>query len=164
MRRFGLLFAAVATFVGCGPGDNELGGSISELFPLEVSRVDVLRNEHALQISYYRNHGAEVDLVLRLTVALQDLEVKPGAKLDLAGEYAPGHPRTTVVHIGSGEPTRHFPRVQHGDLTIDEGGNVGEPTRGDFSLSFEQSGEFGSGRTAFGGFNGTAQDAGFGDP
>lgn len=165
-RRVAGAVACVAALVcaasGCG-ADNALGGSVSELFSLEVSRVEVLRNADALQVSYLRNRGAEVDLVARLTVALEGLSLAPSEKVDLAGEYAPGHLRTTVVHISGGEPARVFPPVKQGDMTLSEGGGVGEATRGEFSLSFEQNGEYGSGRTLFGTFRAQAQDAGF-DP
>lgn len=151
------------SFCACG-ADNSLGGSVSELFPLDVSRVDVLRNEEALQVSYYRNNGPDVDLVLRLNVALQDVELKPGKKISLAGEYAPGHQRATVVHIGSGEPTRLLPPVKQGDLVITSGGEPDQDTRGNFSLSFDQSGDYGAGRTVYGNFSALAKDAGFDPP
>lgn len=154
--------AAVAALSGCG-ADNSLGGSVSELFDLEVSRVEILRNAEALQVSYYRNRAANVDLVARLTVALEGLTLQPGEKIDLAGTYAADHLRTTVVHIAGDEPARVFPPVKQGELNLTEGGNVGEVTRGEFSLSFEQNGGYGSGRTLFGTFRAPAQDAGF-DP
>jgi hypothetical protein len=162
--RRGVLCGLLLHLCGCGMGPNELSGSVSELFPLEVSAVEVLRNEHALQISYYNNRGAELDLVLRITVALADLELLPGRKLDLTGEYAPGHARTTVIHLPSGEPARLFPRLSQGDLQLRSGGEVDQPTRGDFSLAFEQSGGFGSGRTVKGTFDAVVLDAGYGDP
>lgn len=148
----------------CGGGDNSLGGSVSELFPLEVSRVQVLRNDEALQVSYYRNRGADVDLVVRVTVALQGVALSPGEKIDLSGEYAPGHLRTTVVHIAGGEPARALPPVKTGDLVVTRGGGVDEETAGNFSMSFEQNGNYGSGRTLYGNFRSVAEDAGFGDP
>ncbi len=156
-----VIAAALMSFSGCGPGDNGLGGSVSELFPLEVSRVEVLRNDQAIQVSYYNNRGAELDLVLQVTVALQDLVLEPGAKLPLQGEYAPGHQRTTVVHFAGGEPRRLLPNVKSGDLEIEEGGGIDEETRGNFSMSFEQNGGFGGGRNVTGRFNAVAKDAGF---
>ena len=158
-----LSLSLVLPMSGCGPGDNALGGSVSELFPLEVSRVDVLRNDQALQISYFNNNGVELDLVLQLTVSLQDVTLEPGVKIPLQGEYAPGHQRTTVVHLAGGEPRRLLPKVTTGDLVIDEGGGIDQRTRGNFSLSFEQGSEFGGGRNVHGTFNAVAKDAGFGE-
>lgn len=156
--------AGVLLLTACGGGPNSLGGSASELFPLEVSRVDVLRNEEALQVSYYRNRDADVDLVVRLSVALEGLELLPGQEIDLAGEYAPGHLRTTIIHLPGGEPARALPPVKAGDMVITRGGGIDEPTEGNFSVSFEQNGGYGSGRTLYGNFSGVAVDAGFGTP
>lgn len=143
-------------------GTNSLGGSIGELFSLEVSRVEVLRNSEAIQISYYSNRGEGIDIVARVTVATQDIDLRPHNKIQLRGEYRPGHQRTTVIHFAWGEPVRNLPPVKRGDLTIASGGNPGESTRGDFSMSFDQGGDVGAGRTLYGNFSTTAADAGFG--
>ena len=87
LRLSGLLVAW--GLLGCG-GANSLSGSVEELFSLEVSRVEVLRNDEALQVSYYRNNGLDVDLVARLTVATEGLELKPGSKVSLAGRTDSG--------------------------------------------------------------------------
>jgi hypothetical protein len=145
---------------GCA-GDNSLGGSVSELFPLDVSRVEVRRNPEALQVSYYNNRGEDIDLVVRVTVATQGLEIRPGKKIDLAGEYQPGHQRTSAIHLAWGEPVRNLPPVKTGDLVVSSGGNPGEGTRGNFSMSFDQGGDLGAGRTLYGSFSTTALDGGF---
>lgn len=147
--------------MGCS-GANSLSGSVEELFSLEVSRVEVLRNAEALQVSYYRNNGLDVDLVARLTVATEGLDLKPGAKVSLAGTTESGVARATVVHLAAGEPVRVFAPVDKGDLEIDDGGGVGQPTRGNFSLSFQRGEEYGAGRSLEGRFSTTAMDAGFG--
>jgi hypothetical protein len=54
--------AALAVAVGCGMGDNGLAGSISEVFPLDVSTVHVLRNDQA-GVQYQANHDRDIDLV-----------------------------------------------------------------------------------------------------
>ena len=159
LRLCGLL--AGWMLLGCG-GANSLSGSVEELFSLEVSRVEVLRNAEALQVSYYRNNGLDVDLVARLSVATQGLELKPGAKLSLAGTTDSGVARATVVHLAAGEPARVFAPVNKGDLQLDEGGDIDQPTRGNFSLSFQQGTDFGAGRSLEGRFTATAMDAGFG--
>ncbi len=150
-----------AVVVGCG-ADNSLSGSAGELFPLEVSRVEVRRNAEALQVSYYRNTATDVDLVARLSVDTAGLELKPGLEVDLAGRASNGHARATVVHLAAGEPARVFAPVEKGDLVLDEGGNPGELTRGDFSLSFQKGEGYGAGRTLSGRFSALALDAGFG--
>jgi hypothetical protein len=158
----GLAGLALGAGAACGLGDNELGGSVSELFPLDVSRVEVLRNGEALQVSYFRNNELDVDLVVRLTVATEGLDLRPGAKVDLAGTTPSGLARATVVHLNAGEPARVFAPVEKGDLQLDEGGNPGEATRGDFSMSFQKGEGFGAGRNLEGTFNAVAEDASFG--
>ncbi|MFP2904457.1 hypothetical protein ACLESD_05255 [Pyxidicoccus sp. 3LFB2] len=152
-----------AGLTACGLSDNELSGSVSELFPLgNVSRVEVLRNAEALQVSYYRNNELDVDLVVRLTVATEGLELRPGSKVNLAGMTPSGVARATVVHLNAGEPARAFAPVENGDLQLDEGGNPGETTRGDFSMSFQKGDGYGAGRSLEGAFKATAVDARFG--
>jgi hypothetical protein len=147
--------------LGCG-GPNSLSGSVEELFSLEVSRVEVLRNAEAFQVSYYRNNGFDVDLVARLTVATEGIELRPGSKVDLSGNTPAGLARATVVHVAAGEPARIFGLVDKGDLELDEGGGAGEPTRGDFSMSFRRGEGYGAGRSLEGRFASLAMDAGFG--
>jgi hypothetical protein len=67
-----------------------------------------------------------------------------------------------VVHLAAGEPARVFAPVDKGDLELDEGGGIGEPTRGDFSMSFQRGDGYGAGRSMEGRFSSTALDAGFG--
>jgi hypothetical protein len=150
-----------AGLVGCG-ADNSLSGSVGDLFPLEVSRVEVRRNAQALQVSYFRSTATDVDLVVRVSVDTEGLELKPGQKVDLAGETSAGHARATVVHLAAGEPARVLAPVEKGDLVLDEGGGPGEPTRGDFSMSFQQGEGYGAGRTLSGRFSAQALDGGFG--
>ncbi len=158
-RLVGLL-ASVGLW-GCGES-NSLSGSVEELFSLEVSRVEVLRNPEALQVSYYRNNGLDVDLVARVTVATEGLELRPGSKVQLGGNTQSGVARTTVVHLAAGEPARVFGPVDKGDLELDEGGDIGQPTKGDFSMSFQRGDGYGAGRSLEGRFTSLAVDAGFG--
>ncbi|MFP2931807.1 hypothetical protein ACLESO_42855 [Pyxidicoccus sp. 3LG] len=154
---------SVAGLTACGLEDNTLAGSVSELFPIgDVSRVEVLRNAEALQVSYYRNNELDVDLVVRLTVATEGLDLRPGSKVDLAGTTPSGQARASVVHLNAGEPARVFAPVENGDLRLDEGGNPGETTRGDFSMSFRKGEGFGAGRSLEGAFKAEAMDASFG--
>jgi hypothetical protein len=146
---------------GCGES-NSLSGSVEELFSLEVSRVEVLRNAEALQVSYYRNNGLDVDLVVRVTLATEGIDLRPGSKVDLAGNTPSGVVRTTVVHLAAGEPARVFAPVDKGDLELDEGGAIDQPTKGDFSMSFQRGDGYGAGRSLEGRFSSLALDAGFG--
>jgi hypothetical protein len=157
----GALGLFVVAALACG-GENSLGGSVDALFPLQVSRAEIRRNEEAFQVSYFNNRGHELDLVAQLTVALAGLDFRPGVKVDLAGEYEVGHPRATVVHAAGGEAARQLPAIHKGDLVLEQGGGPDELTRGNFSLGFVQGTEYGAGRTLYGNFAGVALDAGFG--
>jgi hypothetical protein len=161
--RLCLSFAAALPLAGCGK-DNDLHGSVSELFSLGFSRVDVYRNSDALQVSYYANRGPDVDLVIRLAVAVGDLQLENHQKIPLDGEYAPGHARTSVVHMAGGEAMRTFPPVSKGDLVFTSGATSLEGVRGNFDMSFIQTSDYGGGRSLGGSFaTAFAKDASF-DP
>ena len=166
MRRrflFGMTLGALL-LLACG-GDNSLSGSLSEIFDLDVSRMEVRRNEQAIQVTYLRNRGVFLDVVARVAVSLDDVEIKPGVRIELGGMTDGGTLRTTVVHAPGGEPVRNLPPVKRGDMIIYEGGSVGEVTKGNFSMLFEnEGGDLGYGRTLVGRFSGTAIDAGYGLP
>lgn len=154
--------AVVCSLASCGP-DNGLWGSLSEVFPLDVSSVQVLRNEQALQLTYVHNRGAFLDVVARVSISTQGITLQPGAKIALEGEYAPGHQRTTVVHAPGGEPARLLPVVEQGNIFISSGGEIGQVARGNFLVRFAATGgDLGQGRTLGGNFSGAAMDAGFG--
>jgi hypothetical protein len=154
--------AALLAGFGC-MGDNSLGGSMSEVFPLDVSFVDILRNQQAFQVNYYANNGNDVDLVAQVTLSLDGLNFQPGVDVPLQGLDADGGQRTTVLHLAAGSPPEPLPEVSLGDLQLNSGGDVGESTQGNFSMSFVADGGFGGGRTLYGNFSGVAQDAGYGD-
>jgi hypothetical protein len=146
---------------GCGV-DNSLSGSVGELFSLEVSKVEVSRNVEALQINYFLNRDQYIDLVAGVTVAIGDQNIHDGTKFALQGEYPPGHQRTTVVHLASGEPVRLLPPVKQGDMQISKNGNPGDQMKGNFSMSFGTGGDLGDGRTLAGSFSAIVRDGGFG--
>ena len=159
----GVLATGLALVVGLGcMSDNSLGGSMSEVFPLDVSRVDILRNDQAFQVSYYNNNGNDVDLVARIVVSLDGLNFRPGGDFALQGEDDAGQ-RTSVLHLAAGSPPQPLPEVSLGDMQLSSGGNVGVSTTGNFSMSFVADGGYGGGRTLYGNFSGVAQDGGFGD-
>ncbi|MBI3186034.1 MAG: hypothetical protein HYZ28_28185 [Myxococcales bacterium] len=148
--------------LGCRPQGGVLSGSVGELFSLQVSRIELSRNEEAFQVTYLFNRAAELDVVVRITVALKGVDFSPGKRISLDGEYEPGHARTTVVRVPGGEPARRFPPVKKGDLNLGSGGGADEPTDGDFSMVFDSTGgDIGQGRTLVGSFAGTPVDAGF---
>jgi hypothetical protein len=174
LRRLGL---ATALLLGAAClEDNSLSGSMSEVFPLGVSRVEVYKNDEAIQVTYLANRGIYLDVVARVTIALHYPDggtnsvdggflrpLVPGTDLDVAGDYLLGHPIASVVHAPGGEPVRLLPPVQKGDFHVSAGGQPGVMTSGDFSMVFmDTGGDIGFGRTLVGRFSGVAVDAGFG--
>lgn len=165
----------LAALLLCSCLDNSLGGSLSEVFPLDISGTELRRNDQALQVTYFRNRGVFLDVVARISVSLEvdgvseDGGVKylvpaDGTSIEVVGDYADGHPRCVVTHAPGGEPVRNLPRIKRGDLVIASGGGLGEVTAGNFSVLFEQEGgDLGFGRTLYGNFKGEMLDAGFGE-
>lgn len=152
---------AACAVAGC-IDDSVLQGSLSEIFPLTVSNESVMRNNEAFQVTYLANEPAGVDVVAQLQVSLSGVAFLPGANVQLGGEYAPGHPRCTVIHHADGEAERALAPVAKGTLSLGAGGQPGQGTSGSFSLAFVNDGvSYGSGRTLLGTFNGIAVDAGF---
>lgn len=164
-RRSGVLLAALGVVVSlaCGQGDNSLSGSLSEVFDLDVSTVHVIRNDEALVVSYEHNAGRDIDLVLRFTLALDQLPVQTGKSVKLDGFTDGGTLRATFLHNAAGEPARVLPDVSIGEFTLDKGGDPGDDTSGSFSASFVSDGTYGSGRAVSGRFHATALDGGYGD-
>jgi len=164
-RRSGVLLAAlgVVASLACGQGDNSLTGSLSEVFDLDVSTVHVIRNDEALVVSYEHNAGRDIDLVLRFTLALEQLPMQTGKSVKLDGFTDGGTLRATFLHNAAGEPARVLPDVSIGEFTLDKGGNPGDDTSGSFSASFVSDGTYGSGRAVSGRFHATALDGGYGD-
>ncbi len=168
MKSFIRVLVVSLALSGCG-ADNALGGSVGELFPLTVSKVEVLRNDFAVQVTYYANRGTFLDVVARVVVSTKapdggTLDLRPPVKIPLEGESEPGHQRTAVARIPGGEAVRTFPNVKKGDIVITELGLEGRPSKGNFSMLFELvGGDLGQGRTLTGTFSvPNTKDAGFG--
>jgi len=158
-----LTSAVVVAAVACGGGSNSLGGSLSEVFSLDVSSAHVIRNDDALVVSYEANRGRDIDLVLRFTLALDQLSLQRGRTLRISGTTDAGILRATFLHNAAGEPARVLPPVSVGQFTLDTGGSPGEDTSGSFDVSFVSDGSYGSGRGVSGHFRATALDGGYGD-
>ena len=135
---------------------------MSEVFPLDVSTVEILRNDYAFQVSYYNYNGTAIDLVARVSVDLSGWDFVAGKDYTLQGSDDGGQ-RTSVLHLAAESPPEPLADVHLGDLQLNTGGNVGQYTQGNFSMSFISDGGFGGGYTLQGNFSGQAQDAGYGD-
>jgi hypothetical protein len=160
--RPGLGVLAIGGLLSLSCNHGPLTGSVSELFPLDVQKEQIRVNTNAFEVTYLASDGLNEDIVVQLTVALQGANFKAGQDIPLAGEYAPGQQRATVSHLSAGQAEVVFPAVSDGDLKLSSGGNPGEQTSGNFSLSFVNSPNTGGGRTLQGNFSGLAVDAGYG--
>lgn len=150
MKRIALLTLLAAT--GC-LATPELDGSLGEAVDLSFNTVELKRSPKAIQISYLRSEGREV--TARLTVVTDAVSLTPGVEYSLAGEYAPGHPRATLVRAVDGEPLRTFPPVARGVLIFDAAPDPGAEITGEFSLSLQEGEAFGAGRSLRGTFKAT---------
>jgi hypothetical protein len=151
-----LKLVAVLWLLGLpGCGGNSLGGSISDAFDLNFSDIVIRRSTKAVQITYLRSEGNEV--VMRITVDLEDVDVTKGGSVDLAEEYAPGHPRAAVSRAMNGEPVLQLPPVVQGTLTLSDDPAPGNSITGEFSARFGEGGDLGSGRTLNGKFSGVVE-------
>ena len=160
----GLLLAA-SLAAACG-GDNALSGSVSEVFPLDVSRVEIARNNEAFQVTYFNNRGLFLDVVARVSVYVNDVDPDGGWRrpISLVGITDGGVERCVVAHAPGGEPVRLLPPVKNGSLELSSGGEPGQVATGRFSILFaDEGGDLAAnGRTLNGNFLGVAVDAGFG--
>jgi hypothetical protein len=149
------LLAALLGIPGCGA--NGLTGSLAEAFDLSYSDIVLKRSGTAFQVLYTKSYGNET--VMRLTVATAGVDSTHGGSINLAAEYAPGHPRAAVSRAVDGEPVRSLPPVAQGDLTLNNPCEAGQDCAGTFSLRFGEGGDLGAGRTLVGIFSGTVQGA-----
>jgi hypothetical protein len=72
-------------------------------------------------VSYEHNAGRDIDLVLRFTLALDQLSLQTGRAMNLAGSTDGGILRATFLHNAAGEPARVLPDVSIGEFTAGPG-------------------------------------------
>ena len=128
---------------------------VSEAFDLSFSDTIIRRSSKAVQVTYLRSEGNEV--VMRVTVDIEDLDISHGGTFNLAEEYSPGHPRAAVSRAVDGEPVRQLPEVVQGEMTLSGSPDPGNNISGEFSVRFGEGGDLGSGRTLNGRFTATVQ-------
>lgn len=152
MRRLALVVFLLA-LPGCG--SDSLDGSLAEAFDLSYSSILIRQSPSAVQVTYLRSHGNEV--VMRITVATEGVDLSSGVSINLAGEWSAGHPRAAVSRAVDGEPVRQLPPVVKGELRLNDAVVPGKDLSGSFAVSFGEGGDLGSGRTLNGHFSGTVQ-------
>jgi hypothetical protein len=169
MLAFGLLTLA------CCSTSNSLTGSVSELFPagvntpggLAFNSVDVRSDSEAFVVTYYYTQNAQTTTVIQLHVDIDagydggPFNFAPGQTIDLSGDVSSGLPRTSVIHVETGQSAQVLPPVLHGSLSLGCSLQVGQTSCGSFSMSFVDDGTAGSNRTLAGSFDQTLQNGEF---
>ena len=147
MRKLATLLSLLAS-TGCGV--NVLDGSLSEAYDLAFSDVKVQRGQQAMAVTYLAASGNET--VAKLTVDLSGVALSGGGSINLAEDYAPGHPRATVTRAMQNEPVLVLPQIDQGQLSLSAPPDPGNTISGSFHILFGQGGDLGAGRTLDGKF------------
>lgn len=152
-----LLFLGLAGLPGCGSGNHQLEGSLSEVLDLTYQSVDVVKNPDDLSVRFLMPQGAGDNVVLRLSVDLAGTSIDARETFDLTSLGLQGNPRGTVSRSVLDDPLTTFPRMKRGELTFNHRVIPGEAVSGEFRITFENGTELASGRTVFGTFEATVQ-------
>jgi hypothetical protein len=157
MRR--LLFAAVL-LAGCA-AQNSLEGSLSDQVSLEFTSVRIERGEHEVAVAYLDSVStAGDDTVMKIVANIDGVDLSKGGEVDLNATVTDGSKRGSITRAVHDDSRREFPALVRGKLSFDSNPKVGAENSGSFSLLFDQGGQLGAGRTAFGDFAGNVVEAG----
>lgn len=165
MRRAPLLLAlGVLLLLACGP--RSVQGSLSVLMDMTYKSVDVVLGQSDVTVRFVRpvdeeNPAGGEDLVLAvsargLTLPFPADAGTPGIRFDLAEELGFGQ-RGSLARNVLGDPRQTFPQIQRGHLAFTSLPAAGQPTSGDFAVTFVLGQELGNGRTLFDSFQGTVR-------
>jgi hypothetical protein len=107
---------------GCGGKDNDLKGSMSQVYSLKFDEVQILRGgepgKEEVSIEYLRMSGKQIDAwVAKLTVQVGDLANLAGNEISLTEKGPDGLPRGTLQRIES--TTTDFP-LKLGNVQFDQ--------------------------------------------
>jgi hypothetical protein len=152
-----LLGVGIAFLAGCGSGEHELEGSLTQLVDLKYRKVDVVKNPEDLAIRFLAPQGAGDNVVLRLSVDLAETSIDAGETFNLASTTPDGVQRGVISRSVLDDPLTTFPPLQRGQLTFSGPLNPGGSVSGDFRVTFENGVHVASGRTVFGTFEATVQ-------
>lgn len=158
---------------GCGQGPH-LEGSVTPLLDLryDIARASATSDEVSISfIDQLQPAPGEEPLpedspppegiVFKVAARLDDLQLTPGVKIDLAelmGTEPDSAQRGALSRSMPDEPSRDFPRMLRGGLTVDkplEGFTPCAKVKGDFHVTFVNGTDVYSGRTVFGHFQAT---------
>lgn len=154
-----ILLALVLTGLisGCGQGPH-LEGSVTPLLNLHYEKVEASADTAESSVRFLTEQGAGENVVLKVTARMDNLELTPGAEIDLSellGTEPDSAQRGSVSRSVLNEPSRDFPRILRGGLTFEKTPASGATVPGSFHVTFVNGTDVYSGRTVFGRFEAT---------
>ena len=148
MRRFLLASILACSLGACSNDPNRLYGSVSDIYSLDFSRVQIFRVSDQVSIEYQRVSGQSIQAkVAKLTVVVGDLANLAGNDVDLT-EIVGGLPRGTMQRVES--TTTDFP-LQVGLVHFNQEPVAGTNLSGSFHTTLADP----AGRTLNGDFQAT---------
>ena len=154
-----LLLASIL-LTGCAT-QSSLEGSLSDQVSLEFTSVRVERGEHEVSVAYLKSVSAEGnDTVLKIVANIDGIDLSEGGSVNLTEAIKGGANRGALTRAVHDDSRREFPPLVRGTLNLDANPKAGTEVSGSFSVLFDQGGQLGAGRTAFGDFAATVVEAG----
>lgn len=145
---------------GCGQGPH-LEGSVTPLLDLKYETAQALVDEDEVSVRFLTAQGAGENTVLKVAARLDGLQPTPGVEINLAelmGTREDAPQRGAISRSVLDEPTREFPRLLRGGLTLEKALDAFTPCAkvpGEFYVTFVNGTDVYSGRTIFGRFEAT---------
>lgn len=150
-----LVAAALAVLAApaCEPPPNTLEGSLTEIIDLGFTDVEVSITDWQVIVGFWRPHAPEGrDVVFKLVANQRPDEVVPGQVIDL-GPREDGTARATCTRSVGADPIRTYAAIRSGTLMLNAIPTLDQNVGGEFRVTFDEGGDAGKGRTAFGHFN-----------
>ena len=150
---FAVLAAALAVggVPACEQPPNTLEGSLTEIIDLEFQSVEVSITEWQVIVGYWTPHLEGRDIVFKLVANKRPNEVVPGEAIELSPRED-GTARATCTRSVADDPIRTYAAIKSGTLVLDAIPVLDGAVGGEFRVTFDEGGDAGKGRTAFGRF------------
>jgi hypothetical protein len=139
----------IALLAGCGDSQNQLTGSVSEIYALDFDSVSVSLLDQFLIIEYDKGPGGSAGKAAKLAVDMTGISAMAGTQIDLTQVVA-GNPRGTLQQILG--TTVDFP-LMLGTLTVNQAPVANKELSGHFSTTLSMP----MGRTLNGTFDATVK-------
>ncbi|MGC4121217.1 MAG: hypothetical protein QM765_42900 [Myxococcales bacterium] len=143
--------AAVA-LPACDPPPNTLEGSLTEVIDLNFTDVEVSITDAQIIVGWWKPHNEGRDIVFKLVANKLPAEVVPGEVIDLSPRED-GTARASCTRSVAGDPIRTYANIKSGTLRLNAIPKLDLNVGGEMRVTFDEGGDAGKGRTAFGHFN-----------